>query len=313
MPTEEGNIVDRQQFMALPAAEVAALARARRPALSVGFPLNGSRRWYALRRLAGTAPDVPESAGDPYTPYIETALQQQIRVHRMLYAHGVHTIVYPVFGGELLGRGDAYNAALLRALEHIALHPALRAFYDECDVQVRVYGDYARALPALGRAALLEHYARLTDETGTHRSCRLLYGLWAEDAGDAAAQYSVDFFRRTGRAPSRDELVRSYYGTELGWLDAYIGFEKPTVFDVPLLLGPDTALYFTVAPSLGLSAQGLRAILYDLLYARTVDDPDTLSAGPAQLGALGAYYGARADTIIGAGDIDPELGIWRGA
>jgi hypothetical protein len=310
---EEGHIVDRQQFEALPAAQVAALVHERRPGLSVGFPLNGSRRWYALHRLAGTLPDAPESAGDPYTPYVETALQQQIRIHRMLYAHGVHTIVYPVFGGELLARGDAYNAAVLHALEHIALHPALRAFYDECDVQVRVYGDYARALPALGHAALLGRYARLMDETAAHRSCRLLYGLWAEDAADAAAQYSVDFFRRRGHAPSRGELVRSYYGTELGWLDAYIGFEKPTVFDVPLLLGPDTALYFTVAPSLGLSAQGLRAILYDLLYARAVDDPDTLLADPAQLRALGAYYGPRTDTIIGAGVVDPELGIWRGA
>ena len=310
---EEGHIVDRQQFAALPAAQVAALVRERRPGLSVGFPLNGSRRWYALRRLAGTLPDAPEGAGDPYAPYVETALQQQIRVHRMLYAHGVHTIVYPVFGGELLTRGDAYNAALLHALEHIALHPALRAFYDECDVQVRVYGDYARALPALGHAALVDEYVRLMDETAAHRSCRLLYGLWAEDAGDAAARFSVDFFRRTGRAPSRGELVRSYYGMELGWLDAYIGFEKPTVFDVPLLLGPDTALYFTVAPSLCLTAQGLCAVLYDLLYARSVDDPDTLIAGPAQLQALGAYYRARADTIIGAGDVDPKLGVWRAA
>ncbi len=231
----------------------------------------------------------------------------------MLYAHGVHTIVYPVFGGELLSRGDAYNRALLRALEYLALHPDLRAFYAECDVQVRFYGEYRSALPGLGYPRLIDEYAQLMDETAPHRSCRLLYGLWAEDASDAVARYSVEFFRREGRVPGRREVLREYYGVDLDWLDLYIGFEKPVVFDVPLLLGPDTALYFTVAPSLGLTETGLRAILYDVLYARTMEDPDTLLADPARLGALGGYYAARAGSILGAGEVDAELGIWRSA
>jgi hypothetical protein len=299
--------MERERFFNLTTPDVAALVRAARPRLSCGLPINGSRRWYALERLAQPAAD---EATDRLQDYIDTTIPQQIAVHRMLYAHGVHTIVYPLFGGDLLGRGEAYVRAMMGALARIFSDPRLRAFYDEYDVQVRVYGDYARALSALAHGELAGQYDELMAATAGHATCRLLYGLWAEDAADACAAASVDFFRREGRAPTRAELVRAYYGTDVEWLDCFVGFERPVVFDVPLLLGPETALYFTLTPSLGLDERTWRTLLYDLLYVRAAPDPDGLQLDAGALLALQAYYAAHAGEVLGAGTIDPQLGVW---
>jgi hypothetical protein len=228
----------------------------------------------------------------------------------MLYEHGIHTSVYPAFGGELLGRGDAYVRALLAALELIVTDPRLRTFYEAFDIRIGVYGDYRRALNEMGHAALADRYAEVIEATAQHTTHRLLYGLRAEDATASCAAYSVDFSRRAGRAPSRAEVVRAYYGADIQWLDFYIGFERPVVFDVPLLLGPETALYFTRAPSLGLSARALRAMLYDLLYVRPVSDPDGLLLDDQALRGLRAYYSAHRDDVLGLGQLN-ALGYWQ--
>src|SRR3712207_3415868 len=65
----------------------------------MGWPFNGTRRWYlAYRRQNLNARD-----------YLTTLTRRQAQLHRMIFAHGVDTILTPLFGRELLGRGSAYT------------------------------------------------------------------------------------------------------------------------------------------------------------------------------------------------------------
>ena len=87
----------------------------------------------------------------------------------------------------------------------------------------------------------------------------------------------------------------------------FIGFDRFSAFDMPLVAIGDEDLYFTVSPTLYMTQTQLREILYDHIYARRgLDDYSDVDAEKWE--KMRQYYQANHGRTLGVGtNIN---GIW---
>jgi len=294
--------VDLHSFLELSPSDVAAVVRAQGPRVCV-FPINGTRRWFALEH--------PELAAEGITTsYLRTSGRKHIELYRLLFDHGVETLLTPIFGPDILRRDENYRELLEEGLAWFATNDDFLDFYREFDVRVHVYGDVARHLRNTAYEHVLEAYRELEAHTESNRSRRLFYGVCAQDASESVAEMAIEFHRERGRPPAREEMVEAYYGEYVDPVDLFIGFDRPAAFDMPLLALGTEALYFTVSPSLYVDDRALKSILHDYLYARQVDDENysRLSAGDWE--AMRRFYAANRHHVIGLGERHPSGSFW---
>lgn len=249
-----------EAFLNLPTHEVAQLVLDAGPKVCV-FPINGTRRWFLLEH--GTS-----QTDDMSTSYLDRLTTRHIELYQLLFDHGIHTLLTPIFGPDLLERGDDYVRLAVDGMARLGTHPDFLNFYEAYDVRVRFYGDYREHLESSAAERLSSAFDGVTRDTLSHRQVRLFFGLFAHDAIETVAALSVDFYDQYGRVPDRRALVESYYGEYVPPVDFFIGFDKFSAFDMPLISTGQEDLYFTVVPSPYLTARQLRKILYDHLYAR---------------------------------------------
>jgi tuberculosinol/isotuberculosinol synthase len=88
----------------------------------------------------------------------------------------------------------------------------------------------------------------------------------------------------------------------------FIGFDKFSVFDVPLLTTGAEDLYFSHSPSPYMTQRQLRAILYDHLYVRPTPEPDYTKLSLNELDWLRDYYRNNRDYAFGVGNL--KFNIW---
>jgi tuberculosinol/isotuberculosinol synthase len=226
---------------------------------------------------------------------------------QILFDHGIDTILSPLFGSELLHRGDEYVAETLGSIA-ILESDSFCEFYEAIGARVRFYGNYPTTLAGTPYSDLKGILDRITSRTRDNHGLRLFFGLFANDATQAIANYSIDYFKQTGLVPDRRDLVISYYGEYVEPVSIFIGFDKPSVFDYPLLSVGEEDLYFTVAPSPYLDANTLRIILYDHIFLRRAEEPDWFSMPASDRNRFKQYYLDNKDTIIGSGVLD--CNVW---
>jgi tuberculosinol/isotuberculosinol synthase len=289
-----------EEFLELPTEEVARIVRAAGSKVVV-FPFNGTRRWFLLEHGRDTFKN-------PAQAYVDLTAKAYIEVYKLLFDYGLDTVIAPVFGGEILNRGDDYMEQIGKGMSLLAEHPAFLSFYNEYDVAVRFYGDYRYQLAGTPYAFMSDLFDQLTKQTEQNKRCRLFYGVFGTDATEAIAKYSIEFHKQNGRAPTRPELIEWYYADAVEKADIFIGFEKFNVFDYPLLGWGEESLYFTVAPSLYMTGRQLRTILYDYLYLRPVQDPDYFTMSKDDFEAMHRCYEANRDVTFGVGEM--RGGIW---
>ena len=293
-------MIPLDDFLQLPVEEVASLVRATGPKVIV-FPFNGTRRWFLLEHGRDTFED-------PAKAYIDLTAQAYIKIYKLLFDHGLDTIVAPVFGGEIMNRGDEYMQQFAIGMSLLAEYPAFLSFYKEYEAAVHFYGDYRKQLAGTICANMPDLFDEATRSTASNKRRRLFFGVFGTDATEAIAERSVEVYRQTNRVPSRRELIEWYYGDAIEKTDIFIGFEKFNVFDYPLLSWGEESLYYTVAPSLYMSDNQLRKILYDYLYFRPVQDPDYFAMPEEDFEAMRRCYTINRDESFGVGRM--RGGIW---
>ena len=286
--------MDIETFQSLPVESVAHLMKTKGPKVC-GFPINGTRRWYLLE-------------GDNESNYLDKTARQHVEIYRMLFAHGVDTLLAPVFGSELLKRGPEYLKIAAEGLSWLATHPIFLDFYREYGVRVHFYGNYRKQLSSTPYAHLSDLFDRVTAQTMKNTRCRLFFGVFADNAIDAITELPIHYYSEHGRAPNERQLLEMVYGEFVGPVSFFIGFDKFWIFDIPLLSTENTDLYFTVSPSLYLSQRQLRAILFDHLFARCVAEPDYNILSPEARNRMRAFYIANAESVFGVGALHD--GIW---
>ncbi len=293
--------MDLREFESLPTEEVARIVREAGPKVCV-FPINGTRRWFMLEYP-------PQEGVDAVQSYLDTATEHHIRVYRLFFDHGLDTLLTPVFGPDLLERGDDYIAMAAEGLSRLATHPDFLRFYDEYRVRVRFYGDYRKYFAPTPYAYLSDLFDAATERTLNHDRYRLFFGVFANDATETVAELAVRYYEEHGRIPDRRTLVALYYGEYVEPVDIFIGFDKFAAFDMPLLALGEEDLYFTICPSLYITERQLRAILYDHLYARR-GEPDYEALTAEDWAFMDAFYRLNRERTLGIGVQWAETGVW---
>jgi tuberculosinol/isotuberculosinol synthase len=288
------------EFMQLPSEKIAKIVRSQGEQVCV-FPINGTRRWFLLEHGH-------EDFADPMDAYGDLTGKRHIEMYQLLFDHGLDTLVTPIFGGEILNRGDEYMEKIGSGMARLATHPDFLSFYQKYKVRVHFYGDYRKQLAGTQYAYLSDQFDHITKHTAHNNQHRLFFGVFASDATDTIAEMSVRYYQSKGQIPTRQELITQYYGEYIEKANVFIGFEKFNVFDYPMLGWGEESLYFTVAPSLYLSANQIRKILYDYLYLRPVQDPDYYTMPREYFEAMRRFYEVNREVTFGVGEM--RGGIW---
>lgn len=288
-------------YRTLSVEEIAQLVRAAGPKVCV-FPINGTRRWFMLEHM-------PQQAHDHVPVYLDIAGRRHVELYRLLFAHGLDTVLSPVFGPDLLERGGEYMQMAGEGLARLASHPDFLEFYDDCQVRVRFYGDYRRFFAGTELEHLSDLFDGVTERTRAHQRGRLFFGVCAHDATETIAAQAIGYYTQHGRPPDKCTLLTLYYGEYVPAVDLFIGFDKFCVFDMPLVATGNEDLYFTVSPSPYLDGRQLRDILYDHLYARRGGEPDYERMDAGDWDLMREFYHANLGRTLGVG-IRPEGGEW---
>lgn len=294
--------MNRDDFLNLPAPDVAAHVREAGPKVCV-FPINGTRRWFLLEH-----PQQPDA--DVLAAYLAIVEQRHIDLYRLFFDHGVHTLLTPAFGPDLLERGDEYIQIAAEGLARLATEDLFLAFYRDYDVRVRFYGDYRKHLGHTRFAYLCDLFDDLTARTLTHTRHRLFFGLFAHDATETIAQLAVQHFRQHSRVPDKRTLIELYYGEYVPPVDLFIGFDKFCAFDMPLLATGNEDLYFTVSPSPYLTAPQLRAILFDHLVTRRMAETDYSALERDEWKLMRSFYRTNIGNTLGVGARQTHGDYW---
>jgi len=293
-------MMQRDEFLRLDSAEIARLVQENDTRVCV-FPSNGTRRWYLLEHATD---------GQGYEHYLEVMTRRQAELYALLFEHGIEIILAPMFGPDLLARGDAYMQMASEGMLGLTKHAALCDLYETYDVRVRFYGDYHQYFVNTPYAYLSNTFDELMQQTASHSRHRIFYGVFANDATETVARLSVEYFKAHGTIPDKSTLVRLYYGEPVPPVSLFIGFGKFAAFDMPLVATGDEDLYFTVSPSPYLNQPQVRVILHDHLFARREQETDYSEISSEDWAAMRAFYRANATNTLGVGTQQPRAGYW---
>jgi tuberculosinol/isotuberculosinol synthase len=290
-----------ERFLQLPTPEVAALVKATGRKVVV-FPVNGTRRWFMLEHADSLNSDF-------LSAYLDASIQNHVQLCAMLFDHGIHTLLAPVFGRELIRRGDEYTRRVgMDGLVRTATDPAYRNFFETYNVRVRFYGDYRDLLKGTPFEYVLGALYEVAEATQHNTAHNLYFGVFADESVETIARLSVEHYLTHGAIPDKTALIRAYYGEDLPPVSLFIGFDKFSAFDMPLLATGEEDLYFSISPSPYMTERQLRAILYDHLYTRRIPEPDYTQMPPEELGWLRDYYRAHRHLALGIGKL--KFNLW---
>jgi tuberculosinol/isotuberculosinol synthase len=294
-------MISFEHFLQLPTEEVAALVRATGQKVCV-FPVNGTRRWFILEHE-------DEIGNDFFESYVDISIKKHVELCAMLFDHGIDTILAPVFGRELMQRGDEYTQRVgIDGLVRTATDKNYRDFFEQYNVRVRFYGDYRDILTGTPYEYALKSIYEVTEATKHNTDFRLFFGVFADEVTETISRLSVEHFLAQGSVPDKQTLIRKYYGEDIPAVSLFIGFDKFSVYDMPLLATGEEDLYFSISPSPYMTEHQLRAILYDHLYTRRTPEPDYTKLSSDELNWLRNYYRRNKDYAFGVGKL--KFNLW---
>jgi len=290
-----------EQFLRLTADDIAGRVKATGHKVCV-FPVNGTRRWFMLEHAEKIDTDF-------FSAYMDESIKNHVELCAMLFNHGIETILAPVFGRELMRRGNEYTKRVgMDGLVRTATDSNYRNFFEKYDVRVRFYGDYRDVLSGTEFEYVLKSIFELTEATKKNTTYHLYFGVFADESTETIARLSVEHYLANNSVPGKETLVRRYYGEDVPPVSLFIGFDKFNVFDMPLLATGEEDLYFSVSPSPYMTERQLRAILYDHIYIRPVPEPDYTKLKPEELNWLRDYYRNNQDLAFGVGKL--KFNLW---
>jgi tuberculosinol/isotuberculosinol synthase len=206
-------------------------------------------------------------------------------------------------------RGDEYTQRVgIDGLVRTATDPSYRQFFEQYDVRVRFYGDYREVLTGTPYEYALNSMYEVMAETKDNKSFRLFFGVFADEFTETVSRLSVEHYLAHNAIPDRQTLVQKYYGEDLPPVSLFIGFDKFSVFDMPLLSTGEEDLYFSLSPSPYMTQQQLRSILYDHLYVRPAPEPDYTKLTKEERDWLREYYRKNRDYAFGVGKL--KFNLW---
>lgn len=252
------------EFVTLPAEEVR--KQINRP-IGIGIPFNGTRRWY-MRTFNKTKTNILSD------DYLDKVFARMREVLGMMFDDGIHTVFTPVIGRDLAERGQIYMQFSNAAIAKLGTEAAL-TWYREKQIHAAIYGQTHLLFGDV------QHVLKNMEQKTRSAQQHLRYGIFADRPLADVIAHTTRLYEQTGVMPSEKDLLASYYDEHIIPVDLWIGSDQPTIFDVPLVVHGNTALYFLQFPTLFLDRVLWRRILYDFLHVRGDQEtlyPDNISS-----------------------------------
>jgi len=239
-----------QEWLELDNQEIAAMVAQR--ASTAAVYLNGTRRWFLSRHKN-------------WADYNRVISVEQRKLSQLFYDHGVQTMIQPVFGYDLLTRGDDYFKLGVKQGLAEMFTPDYRSWYRRNEVRITFYGDWEEVLFERKLSDLINAIREVIMETARYTQHKLLLGAFADGGLDNIVKLAQTVDRG-------DALLTAYYGQPVNQVDLIVGAGQLAIWDLPLLDINRASLYFLQAPTFCLDKETLRRILYDCIYERINDD-----------------------------------------
>lgn len=257
----------------------------------------------------GMMPDAPDFEDQLFRrlniPYI--------RLLENIFKTGVKTIVAPSLTHGNLRRSDKYVKTHLRYANYMVYKgdPWLN-FYKRSGVRVKIYGDrelFNQVASAHGYPEAIKWCDELERETSKNKDHLLLWGLACSGTPETErlVNLGIEFFQRTGRRPTQEDLVKIYFGESIDAIDIFLrpGELRDSDCQPPLISGR-SEMYFPVAPLTQLKSDFFKDVLYDYLFCRIrsfsrKEYRDT-NTSPEVVEKVKHHFEARRDSIIGVGE-----------
>jgi adenosine tuberculosinyltransferase len=282
--------MDKKTFFECPAGEIARLMETQGSGVC-GLPINGTRRWFEL-----------EHPGETPEAYLRLTGDQHCEVYRLIFEHGIHTLLAPVFNPLMERRGSAYiEQVVVRGLASWLTSTEFTHFCNLLGVRVNFYGDWRRYFTANDWLELAGIFDSVITDTRANGPRRLFFGVCANSALNHLLELAFAHQQETGMIPDLPALTRRYYSEDITPANLYLSCNKPAVFDVPLLIGDRTDLYFAVSPLLYLEQQSLRAVLFDHLYLRQATEPAYAMLPDEARTRMRTFYRRHRQDVLGVG------------
>jgi hypothetical protein len=198
-----------------------------------------------------------------------------MRVLEEIFSCGVKCIIAPSLTHGNLSRDERYVREHLRLASYwIFKDREWLSFYDRLGIRVKVYGDleyFGKIAESLGYGEAVDWCKQVEEDTKDNSDSLLLWGVACSGSieTERLVRIGIDFFKTHGHSPSREELIKLYYGEDLDYIDIFIRPGEIRDSDCqPPLIGGKSEMYFPVTPLTQMEDQFFKDILYDYLFCR---------------------------------------------
>jgi hypothetical protein len=296
-----GETLDEKHFLSLENKEVAEIVkRFRTPKVVVLVPDNTRRTGIIFWRMK------PEAA-DFESELFERLSKPYMKIIKSIFSHGIRTLFIPGLTHGNLSRGKKYvEGNLNHATRLIFQGEDWLNFYNENGIKVKIYGNL-ELIQKLGYPYVLDWREEIEKRTSKNKDHTLFWGYACSSSLETARLMDecIDFYKKTGRYPTREEKIKLYYGEHVDDVDIFIRPGEIRDSDCqPPLIGGKAQMYFPLNPITELRNDFFRRILYDFLYCRmkTFSKKKYVN-NDAENGValLKRYYERNKDVIIGLG------------
>jgi undecaprenyl diphosphate synthase len=259
--------ITRNEFLELSNEDIARIVKLEgRPKTGV-FISDGSRRSAIV--FMGLQPDKDNFE----KKYIEAEAKNFLNNIKIIFQHGLHTLIIPSLKHENYEREKKnIDAMVHRAIKTLLLGEDWLNFYKEYGVKVKVYGDLDY-VKQKGYPEIMEWSSEVEELTKNNRNHRIFYGIACSNIYEhrRLMDLAVDFYKKNNRKPSDEEKIQLYYGDKVDDVDFLIRSTiiRDSDLQPPIISGRKTQMYFFVAPDhISFSTDSFREILYDLIFSR---------------------------------------------
>ena len=292
--------LSREEFLKLPASEVAQITQQlNRPRVVVFVPDGNRRMTLAFTKLDPSSDDFYHENARMTTTYFLESL-------KVFFSHGLNTLFVPIISHNILDRNKKYlEITLHEGLKQILDNEAWLKFYRENDIRVSAYGDIDQLSHSTG-ISIAELIEKARNYTAQHKTHQIFYGfLSPKRVGMELAHLGIEFYKQNKRVPTHEEQILMYYGEQVDPADFFIMSTKLAGLGAlpPLICGQETQMYFLAAPGvMALTQETYQEILYDLLFCRPEKAINGYIENELQgLSLLKDYYVHHQSTVIGLG------------
>lgn len=292
--------ISKEEFVALPAEEIARIVKQKgKPKLGIFVPDGNRRMTMALTGLS-------EDSEDFYSEYVRLFTGKFMENLKVFFSHGLDTLIVPLISPTILNRSQKYiNLAINGLLQALVKSDKWLSFYKENDIRVRTYGNPGH-LKGTQCQKGIQWTEEIKTQTSHHKTHTLFYGFLSNNTGGMESiNLAVEFYKLHQRKPTYPEMKEMYYGENLPEADFFIMSTKIAGAGAlpPFVSTKKTQMYFLPAPGVvGLTGETFREILYDLLFCRTDETIKKYSVHDLKgIEVLKKFYFSDESIVLGPG------------